>query len=106
MTVTTTSTSAQLSWQPPSSDGGRDDLFYVIKYKSTQQQNFSYYSPSPPITTTTITISSLTPMTTYMFMVVAENGLTQEFPNEFPEDDRTSSAIYDTIIEGDKCTCK
>ena len=93
LTATTTDTSATLSWDPPLYNGGLDDVFYIIKYKTSEEQQFSYYSPTPPITATSATVTSLTPLTIYMFMVVAENGVSQEFPHLFNESDRTSSAI-------------
>ena len=107
--VTTTDTRATLSWALPISDGGRDDVFYIVMYKSTEEQHFSYYSPSPPITGISVTVTSLVPLTTYTFMLVAENGVTQEFPEHFPESNRTSSAISATTKEGGKhtvqCSC-
>ena len=96
LTAATTDTSATLSWDPPLSNGGLDDVFYIIKYKTSEEQQFTYYSPTPPITNTSATITSLAPMTIYMFMVVAENGVSQEFPELFTESDRTSSAIFAT----------
>ena len=88
-----TATSVMLSWEPPSSNGGREDVFYIIKYKASQEEQFTYYSPSPPITGTSATVPSLAPLTTYMFFIVAENGVTQEYADQFLEDDRTSSPI-------------
>ena len=98
--VATTETSAILIWAPPLSDGGRDDVFYVVKYKTTTVQQFGYYSPSPPISGNSVTVTSLVPGTKYTFMVVAENGVTQEFSEQFVESDRTSPAISATTKEG------
>ena len=106
--ATTTDTSATLSWDPPLSNGGLDDVFYIIKYKTSEEQQFTYYSPTPPITNTSGTVTSLAPMTMYMFMVVAENGVSQEFPHLFTESDRTSSAIFATTKKSGeriKTTC-
>ena len=93
LTATPTSTIVTLLWEPPISSGGRRDVFYVIKYKTSQEEQFTYNSPTPPITNTSATIYSLAPLTTYTLMVVAENGVTQEYPDVFPEDDRTSALI-------------
>ena len=100
LVATTTNISATLSWAPPLSDGGRDDLFYIIIFKTITEEEFSYYSPTPPITDTSVTVTSLVPLTKYTFMVVAENGVTQEFSEQFVESDRTSPAISATTKEG------
>ena len=57
LAATTTDTSAILSWNPPIFNGGREDLFYIVKYKAPQEQQFTYHSPSPPITDTTVTVT-------------------------------------------------
>ena len=107
--VTSTDTSAALTWSPPLSDGGRDDVFYIVKYQTTTEKQFSYYSPSPPITSTSVTVTSLVPVTNYTFIVVAENGVIQEFSEQFVESNRTSSAISVTTKEGGEhivqCCC-
>ena len=97
--ATTTDTSATLSWDPPLSNGGREDVFYLIKYKTSEEEQFTYYSPTPPITNTSTTVTSLSPLTMYMFAVVAENGVSQEFRDHFTESNRTSSAIFATTKE-------
>ena len=70
---------------------------------------FGYYSPSPPITGTSVTVPSLVPVTNYTLMVVAENGVTPEFSEQFVESDRISSAISATTKEGGEhivqCCC-
>ena len=93
LTAIPTGTSVTLSWEPPVSNGGREDVFYKIKYKNSKEELFTYHSPIPPITGTSATVDSLSPLTMYTFMVVAENGVTQEYTDLFPEDDRTSSPI-------------
>ena len=93
LTAKPTGTSVTLSWEHPTSNGGREDVFYIIKYKTSREEQFTYYSPTPPITGTSATVDSLAPLTTYTFMVVAENGVTQGYADLFPEDDRTSSPI-------------
>ena len=104
LTVTsTTNTSVTLSWKPPFSNGGREDVFYQIKFKTPQEQKFTDYSPTLPITGTSATVTSLTPLTLYTFVVVAENGVSQEFHNRFIESDHTSLAINATTKEGGEC---
>ena len=100
LTAKATDTSATLSWQPPVSNGGREDLFYKVKYMSSEEQQLTYYSP---ISGTSFTLTSLTPLTMYTFMVVAENEVSQEFPDQFPESHRTSSGTFVTTQEGGEC---
>ena len=100
LSATTTDTTAILAWHPPIFNGGREDLLYIVKYKVLQEQQFTYYSPSQPITNTSVTVTSLAPLTIYTFMIVAENGVSQEFADQFSEDDRTSSPISVTTKEG------
>ena len=51
LTVTTTGNGVMLSWLPPVSDGGRDDVFYKLNvYKASYEQQLNYYFPCPPIT--------------------------------------------------------
>ena len=103
MTVTTTDTNVTLVWEPPISNGGREDVFYKIKYKTSLEQQFNYYSPTPRITGTSATVTSLAPFTLYTFMVIAENGVSQEFHDVLNESDRTSSAINATTKENGEC---
>ena len=100
LAATTTDTNAILSWNPPTFNGGREDLSYIVKYKASQEQQFPYYSLSLPITDTSVTVTSLAPLTMYTFMIVAENEISQEFADQFSEDDRTSSPIFVTTQEG------
>ena len=99
LTATPTGTSVTLSWEPPVSNGGRGDVFCIIKYKTSQEQQFTDYSPTLPVTITSATVDSLEPLTAYTFVVVAENGISQEFPDQFPESDRTSSAVLAITME-------
>ena len=101
VTATTTDTTATLSWEPPFSNGGREDVFYTVKYKASLDEEFTYYSPTPPITGTFATVTSLVPLTTYTFMVVAENGVSEEFSDQFPESSRTSSSIF--VVTKEPC---
>ena len=102
LNVSISETTATLSWESPVYDGGRKDVFYRVKYNynTTTEQHYTYYSPSPPINDTTVTLTSLLSLTNYTFMVVAENGVTEEFPDQFVESDRTSSAVFVTTEDG------
>ncbi|KAK3892411.1 hypothetical protein Pcinc_003644, partial [Petrolisthes cinctipes] len=69
-----------LAWQPPLSDGGRTDTRYrVICDACGSQVNYN-----PPLladeslNATQVTISGLSPITTYRFQVFAENGVSDQ----------------------------
>ena len=96
LTVSTTVNNATLSWIPPLYDGGRNDIFYRIKYKAIKEQQFCYFSPCFPITDTSATIPYLEPLTNYTFMVFAENGVTVEFAHHFSNESRTGSVVNAT----------
>ena len=91
-------TTATISWTVPLNNGGRTDGFYIIGYKTTEENEFSYFSGSP-ITATHATITGLQPLTTYTVVVVAENGITQEHA-QLPLAPRTSSHLIFTTKEG------
>ena len=92
-------TTATISWTAPTNSGGRSDVFYTVGYKTNEEIEFSYYSPSPPITATYVTITGLQPLTTYVVVVVAENGITQEY-TDTSEASRTTSPLNFTTKEG------
>ena len=100
--VSTTANNATLSWIPPLYDGGRNDIFYRIKYKAIKEQQFSYFSPCCPITGTSSTIPYLEPLTNYMFMVIAENGVTVEFADHFSNESRRSSVVTASTTDSER----
>ena len=88
-----TDTTVSLSWEVPASNGGRTDgVSYTIRFK-TLGTDFQDYNPSSIITSTSADISGLSPVTTYTFVVVANNKVTKEFPNEFPPALHTSAEL-------------
>ena len=88
-----TYSNVSLSWKAPSYDGERSDVFYVVRYK-TQGNDFETYTPPSKITNHSVTVTGLSPVTTYTIVVIAENAVTEEFSNEFADvTSRTSNEI-------------
>ena len=79
-----------LSWTAPSSDGGRDDLFYTVQYNVLGSSDKEIITG---IETNMVTVFGLDPVTTYIFVVVAGNGVSEAFSGAFPELARTSDGI-------------
>ena len=91
-----TDTTVSLSWEEPASNGGRTDgVEYTIRFK-TLGMDFQDYNPPSIITSTSADVSGLSPVTTYTFVVIADNKVTKEFPHEFPPAPRTSAELIVT----------
>nr|XP_018902671.1 PREDICTED: ephrin type-B receptor 1-B isoform X4 [Bemisia tabaci] len=63
-----------LSWSPPSFQGGRSDTEYSIVCDACGP-SVTYLPHSAPFNDTKVTISGLSPVTTYLFQVQASNGV-------------------------------
>uniref|UniRef100_A0A8D8YG78 receptor protein-tyrosine kinase n=1 Tax=Cacopsylla melanoneura TaxID=428564 RepID=A0A8D8YG78_9HEMI len=61
-----------LSWNPPSFQGGRTDTVYKVVCDACGPSNMP---PAAEFNETKITISGLSPVTTYTFKVLSENGV-------------------------------
>ena len=71
-----TNTSVQLSWDPPVSNGGRDDLEYQLSYQSAGvPDNVTVYGR---VSITVGQITGLSPFTQYVVMVSGENGVSAQ----------------------------
>ena len=70
--INTTANTAFLSWVEPDLLGGRTDTFYNVFLVIGATLN---KVNSLPITTTSYTITGLSPATTYLCLVFAENGV-------------------------------
>ena len=93
-----TDTSVSLSWIAPPSDAGRPEhIFYIIRYKIVGCE-FVNHTTSSKITNTSATISGLSPSTTYTFVVVAGNKVTEEFPKAFPLSNAASRTSDEATI--------
>ncbi|KAK7082967.1 Ephrin type-A receptor 5, partial [Halocaridina rubra] len=69
-----------LAWHPPANDGGRTDTRYRVICEACG--NHVSYSPQQmgeeSFNATQVTISGLNPVTTYLFQVFAENGVSDQ----------------------------
>ena len=69
-------TAQNVSWKAPNSDGGRDDLFYnVAAYGINTVRN------DQPITDTSYLLEGLIPLSLYLVVVTAENGVSDQDGN-------------------------
>ncbi|RWS16488.1 ephrin type-B receptor 1-B-like protein [Dinothrombium tinctorium] len=76
--------SVTLSWSPPKYNGGRNDTIYRVECDGCSSVS---YNPSQEhgLNETKITVSGLSPMTTYRFLVYAENGVSGHDPSQYAE---------------------
>ena len=71
-----TNTSVQLSWDPPVSNGGRDDLEYQLSYqRAGVPNNVTMYGR---VSVTVGQITGLRPFVQYVVMVSGENGVSAQ----------------------------
>jgi titin len=67
-------TSIRLNWNAPASNGGDAVRDYRIEYSTDNASTWNTYTDEVS-TTTTVTLTSLTPVTSYQFRVSAQNGV-------------------------------
>ena len=65
--------SCSVRWIGPSNTGGRNDVFYTIKY--TREGSISGSSDIINTSNTSLVITNLKPVTTYQISITAENGV-------------------------------
>ena len=73
--VKTDSTTCKISWDPPTSDGGRSDVSYCIEYQSTSRL-FRGYLPAGTVATGSpnmFTVEGLDPVTEYTLRLITNN---------------------------------
>ena len=74
---TTTSTSSLISWATPINTGGRSDVYYDVYYYSTANSTRIKANPQP-LYDTYYNFTDLSPLTTYLVTVSAENGVSNQ----------------------------
>ena len=99
-----TNTTVQLNWDPPVSNGGRDDLEYQLSYQiATSSEAMTIYGR---VNMTEGVITGLRPLTQYVVFVSSENGVSAQ---ETDASGRTISANITTLEGGEFCmkeSCK
>ena len=99
-----TNTTVQLRWDPPVSNGGRDDLEYQLSYQiATSSEPATIYGR---VNMTEGVITGLRPLTQYMVFVSSENGVSAQ---DTDVSGRTVSANITTPEGGEFCmkeSCK
>jgi alpha-tubulin suppressor-like RCC1 family protein len=68
-----TGSSLQLSWNAPANDGGSPITDYTIQYRKVGELSWSTFTQVSPSVATTVTVTGLTPGSTYVFRVAAVN---------------------------------
>ena len=97
-----TNTTVQLNWDPPVSNGGRDDLEYQLSYQiATSPEPATIYGS---VNMTEGQITGLRPFTQYVVFVSSENGVSAQ---DTDASGRTVSANITTLEGGEFCnlTC-
>ena len=93
-----TTTTVQLSWDPPVSNGGRDDLEYQLSYQiATSSEPATIYGR---VNMTEGQISGLRPFTQYVVFVSSENGVSAQ---DSDTSGRTVSVNITTLEGGEFC---
>ena len=90
-----TNTTVRLSWDPPVSNGGRDDLVYQLSYQiATSSEPVTIYGS---VNMTEGQITGLRPFTQYVVFVSSENGVSTL---AIDDSGRTVSASITTLEGG------
>ncbi|GAB6031351.1 hypothetical protein CHUAL_009137 [Chamberlinius hualienensis] len=87
-----------LSWQQPHFLGGRSDIIYNVVCDACGQ-TVTYVPSQTNINDTKVTISGLNPVTTYLFQVFAENGVSAFYgPGQFVDVTVTTEASVPLMV--------
>ena len=94
-----TNTTVRLSWDPPVSNGGRDDLEYQLSYHiATSSEPATIYGR---VNVTEGQITGLRPFTQYVVLVSSENRVSAQ---DTDASGRTISANIVTLEGGEFCS--
>ena len=85
MSTATTSDSVTISWDRPSSLGGRNDYYYSIEHSDPRGSASSTITANSRLQNTnsrvTYTVSNLLPFEAYNIRVIAHNGVSDQEPS-------------------------
>jgi len=90
-------TTAVVEWNPPLSDGGRSDIYYVVNYREVG--SLGPFTTAGQTSESPFTVQGLKPVTRYIIRITAENGVSDQEPGS--QDERTTEIVVDTR-EGSK----
>ena len=90
-------TTAVVEWYPPISDGGRNDIYYVVKYREVG--SLGPFTTAGQTSESPFAVQELKPVTQYIIRIIAENGVSDQEPGS--EDERTTEIVVVTK-EGSK----
>ena len=76
-----TADSAQLSWAPPTNDGGSPVTGYYVEMKKVGDSKWSPLNKDLPVAEEQFTVNGLKPETEYEFRIIAENLAGQSAPS-------------------------
>jgi len=91
------STTVVVGWDIPLSDGGRNDTYYVVKYRKVSSTG--PYIAAGQTNKSNFTVHGLKPVTGYFIRIIAENGVSDQEPGS--QDERTTEIVVFTR-EGSK----
>ncbi|RWS29960.1 ephrin type-A receptor 4-like protein, partial [Leptotrombidium deliense] len=81
-----------LSWSSPKYLGGRNDTLYRVECEGCPS-SVAYVPSQDAITETRVTISGLSSLSTFTFLVYAENGVSGHDPSQFVEISVTTESL-------------
>lgn len=90
-------TTVVVGWGPPLSNGGRNDIYYAVKYKEVG--SLGPFTPTGQTNKSNFTVRGLQPVTQYYIRITAENGVSDQEPGS--EEERTTEIVVLTT-EGSK----
>ena len=89
--------SVLLSWLPPRYLGGRNDTFYSVSCDKCGT-GVAYIPSQQGFSDTKVTVTGLSPVTTYTFKVYAENGVSSFTASKFAEITITTDASGNPLL--------
>jgi len=90
-------TTVVVGWDHPLSNGGRNDIYYDVKYRKVSSTG--PFAPAGQTSESPFTVQGLKPVTQYYIRITAENGVSDQEAGS--QDERTTEIVVDTR-EGSK----
>jgi len=90
-------TTVVVGWDHSLSNGGRNDIFYVVKYR--EAGSLGPFTTAGQTSESPFTVQGLRPVTQYFIRIIAENGVSDQEAGS--QDERTTEIVVVTR-EGSK----